>query len=278
MTSFRLLGATLRVEAEGGAAATVLKLTEALAEIVQTPPDTTLTVFGAPGSWRVAGEALDITDFPIDGSGPGTELEPLLLAAVTRAVLARTPLLVIHAAVVAAPDGLVVIPGASGHGKTTLAAALVRRGWGYVSDEVLAVDRTTGAVTPFARPLSLSPDSWSALGLDPLRCPAPGAEGLVAPAELGSIAVPGQVRHVLLTARRPGPPAVAPGRPGAAVRALLASAFNHYRAPRESLQTVLDLVRSAQVWDVGYAEAPELADMLCDVRLAGQAWAATAAR
>lgn len=238
------------------------------------PAAGTLEVSGGPGAWRVDGGVL--SEMGDDGYGAAAELAPLLLATLTRALLSTTPLLGVHAGVVAGPDGLVVVPGESGHGKTTLVAALVQQGWGYVSDEVLAVDRADGAISPFARPLSLGSDSWRVLGLDPDGAPGPDGEALVEVHRLGALGAVTGVRHVLLTRRRPGTVTVDVGTPGQAVAALLASAFNHYKAPQSSLQAVLHLARSAQVWDVGYQDAPQLAELLCGN--GSQDWVATSAR
>jgi hypothetical protein len=38
-----------------------------------------------------------------------------------------------------------------GHGKSTLATALVRRGWAYLSDELVPFDPSSGRVLPFPR-------------------------------------------------------------------------------------------------------------------------------
>lgn len=48
--------------------------------------------------------------------------------------------LIVHAAVIAGPDGAVVLPGGSGSGKSTLAAALAAGGWRLFSDEFALID------------------------------------------------------------------------------------------------------------------------------------------
>jgi hypothetical protein len=185
-----------------------------------------------------------------------------LLAELTRIAVEHSPRLCIHAGVVSAAGASIVVPGASGLGKSTLTAALVQAGFGYLSDEVLAVPRTGGLPARFARPLALAADSWTALGLDPAGRPAAGDERLVAPEQLGSLGAPAPVRHILLTQRRPGPPELAAVSRGAAVPALLNRSFNHFRDPAGSFHAVVDLVRQAQVWTAGYQEAPELAGLL----------------
>lgn len=71
----------------------------------------------------------------------------------------------IHGAAIAAPLGNVVLAGVSGSGKSTLAAAAALSGWGYIADEVAAVDPTTLTVAPYHRPIGLRRAGAEALGL-----------------------------------------------------------------------------------------------------------------
>jgi hypothetical protein len=203
---------------------------------------------------------LPTTDGPADAEVPdGDPAEAL--AELTRLAVAHSPLLCVHAGVVSGPDGLIAIPGESGLGKTTLVAALLRAGFGYLSDEALALDRDSGAVTAFPRPLSLRGDVWPLIGLAP--APAPDEERLVPPAALGrAAATGGRVRHIVLARRVPGPPQLDRAPRGEAVQALLRRAFNHYRAPEESFRAVVSVVRAADVWKASYADAPDLAELL----------------
>lgn len=63
--------------------------------------------------------------------------------------------LIIHSAVVAKGDTLVILPGKPGAGKSTLCAALVGEGWRLFSDELALVDTNTLQVHPVVRPISL---------------------------------------------------------------------------------------------------------------------------
>ncbi|MGI8665371.1 MAG: hypothetical protein ACR2N4_04990 [Jatrophihabitans sp.] len=192
-----------------------------------------------------------------------------LLADLTRLAVENSPLLCVHAGVVRAAQGSVLIPGSSGLGKTTLVAALVQAGFGYLSDEVLALDRHTAALTGFARPLALAADSWRLLSLAPDLAPAPGQEQLADVALLGSFGQPAPVAEILLAERRPGPAELLPLPRGAAVPAVLSRSFNHYRDPAASFHSVVALVRQARVWRAGYQDAPELAALLAERWLNG---------
>jgi hypothetical protein len=62
----------------------------------------------------------------------------------------------LHGACVVGPrGGAVLLVGGSGAGKSTLTAACVGAGLAYLSDEVAAIDRRTGLVSPYARPLGV---------------------------------------------------------------------------------------------------------------------------
>jgi hypothetical protein len=100
----------------------------------------------------------------------------------------------LHGACVAGRGGAVVLPGGPGAGKSMLAAACVRAGLSYLSDELVALDRRTGAVAPYAKPLTLQGERLvSASSLGPVAAGAvnptalafpryrPGADGSQAP-------------------------------------------------------------------------------------------------
>lgn len=61
----------------------------------------------------------------------------------------------IHAGAVVTPSGEgVLLPAASGSGKTTLTGALVRGGFGYLSDEAGAIDPVTRCLYPYPKALA----------------------------------------------------------------------------------------------------------------------------
>src|SRR4051794_1898027 len=72
----------------------------------------------------------------------------------TFVALEAPDLVFVHAGVVAHKGHAIVIPGKTYAGKTSLAAALVRAGATYYSDEYAPLDEL-GLVHPFAKPLSL---------------------------------------------------------------------------------------------------------------------------
>ena len=61
----------------------------------------------------------------------------------------------LHAAAMA-KDGIgIIFPGPSGSGKSTLALALLLQGYSYLSDELAAIDLSTGQLQPFPKPIGI---------------------------------------------------------------------------------------------------------------------------
>ena len=114
-----------------------------------TRPDLTLTARHVQGGGRRAvGAAL-----------------AQIVSDVDHAAMAATPCLAIHAACVAGAAGAILVPGASGVGKSTLAAACMQSGMTLLSDEAACLRRDEAVVVPHARPLGLSAVSRRLLGL-----------------------------------------------------------------------------------------------------------------
>ena len=83
------------------------------------------------------------------------QLTPLVTFRVRQTAINRHPyFLAIHAGVVSNGEHCILLPGASGRGKTTLTAALSRVGFRYFSDEFALLEETTLHVRPV--PLSLT--------------------------------------------------------------------------------------------------------------------------
>jgi hypothetical protein len=68
--------------------------------------------------------------------------------------------LILHAGGVERDGVGVVLPGAMEAGKTTLTAGLVRAGFGYLTDEGVAVDRDSLRIHAYPKPFSIDRGSW----------------------------------------------------------------------------------------------------------------------
>lgn len=143
------------------------------------------TYRGEPGYFT----ALD-GDVLVRSTAPTVAFAHLLFEANQQAIEQSPGLVRLHAAAVAAGGRVIAFPGPMGAGKSTLAAALVRRGLGYLTDEVVAIDPATTQVRPYAKPVSLGvapvslgPVSWTPpVGSDRFL----GSAGVVPASVLGS--------------------------------------------------------------------------------------------
>lgn len=69
-----------------------------------------------------------------------------------------------HAAVVEKNGVAVVLPAPPGSGKSTMCALMMLHGWRLLSDEHCYIDRTSGLIVPFVRPVSLKNNSIDVIG------------------------------------------------------------------------------------------------------------------
>jgi hypothetical protein len=170
--------------------------------------------------------------------------------------------LLLHAAA-AEQDGVVVLlPGPQGSGKSTVVAGLVRAGLGYVTDEAVAVDRSTATIEPYPKPIALDASALSALG-DPWPGPDPDGHAwlgqrLVAPQSIRPDAVSGDggaVHLIVLPTFRRGQRTTieAISRSEAAV-SLAQNAFNFETSGRGALKLVARLVRESECYRLEFGE------------------------
>lgn len=129
---------------------------------------------GGPQAGRFLVEAGDVT-FECNSGCNDARLARHFTDQVLAAVLRHRGLLVLHANAVEAPDGVIVIAGESGTGKSTTLAALLDRGCRMLSDDVTAL-RPGGAagsveVPPGAAQTHLTEDAAENLGylVDPAQ-------------------------------------------------------------------------------------------------------------
>ena len=154
----------------------------------------------------------------------------------------------VHAGVVAVDGRAVLLPASSFAGKTTLVAALVRRGAAYLSDEYAVLD-PAGGVHPYARSLSFRRDD------------RPGNDERSA-AELGGEVAPGPCRAGAVLATRYVPGASWDPRPlsrGDAALALLEHTVAARTAPERVLPTLQAVTSGAAAWESPRGEADEVA-------------------
>lgn len=159
-----------------------------------------------------------------------------------------------HAGAVGLDGRVVLVPGRSFSGKTTLVEAAVRAGWEYYSDEFAVID-ATGSVHPYPRPLGVR-------GADETASPVSVTEfgGRVASS-------PGTVAAVVSTHHRPGgawSPVVVEG--SAAALPLIDNAVRARLAPQAVVATAAAVVDGGARTYVGdRGEAAEVVAALAEL-------------
>ena len=141
-----------------------------------------------------------------------------LLSEVTRLVFERTgDGIVLHGAALVRGDRALVLAGGSHAGKSTLAAWLTHRGWGFLTDEAAVVDRQALVVAPFWRPINVRrPGPLDALLAD--SRPGEDAEVLLPASTIGRLAAEAPLARIVFPEFAPGEPAAArPLSPAAAL-------------------------------------------------------------
>ena len=174
MTSLRLLSANVRVDLVG-----VDHLPTAVTERVRGVLDQLEVASASDGTVapvrRVLvtdpGDVLHVGGRPLPGRPD--RAAAAIVAVLDGEFLAATPCLTIHAAVVAGPRGAAIVPGVSGTGKSTLAAACQQPGLLLVSDEAACLDPHRDVLWPHPRPLGLDRGSRRACSGSHPRMTAP---------------------------------------------------------------------------------------------------------
>jgi hypothetical protein len=194
------------------------------------------------------------------------ELLAWLLPALNTAALDGYAGLAVHAGVLGRGERAIALPARSGAGKTTLVAAGLRAGFGYLSDEALCVDFGSRAVAAYPRPLVMSGWSREAVGAGRSGTAVGTGEWALTPQDLGGdvLTTPAVLADIVLPVRRPGPPALARADRSEALGWLLRRSFNHYRRPGPAFSLAADLVRRAGAWRLEVGDPLEAAALLVE--------------
>jgi HprK-related kinase A len=176
--------------------------------------------------------------------------------------------LIIHAAVVERDGRALIMPGPPGAGKSTLAAALVNRGWRLFSDEMTLIDIGDRSIVPLTRPISLKDRS-----IDAIRRFAPDAvfnapTHNTAKGTISHMKAPSDhVRRAHETARAgwvvfpkyvAGAPAkLVPHSKPDAVLELATNSFNYRAQGRTGFEVLCDVVDASACYDFEYGALDE---------------------
>jgi hypothetical protein len=144
---------------------------------------------------------------PISAPSPISQAILELMADVNSAAVASRPdKLVLHAGAVSLRGSGLLLPAQSGAGKSTMTAALILRGFRYLSDEAAAIDPISLEVEPYPKPLTLSGGSLALLGRHALPGDAGGLKQVVACSALraGAVSRPVPARLLIFPSYQPG--------------------------------------------------------------------------
>jgi hypothetical protein len=182
-----------------------------LARPADAPADGSSAADGSAGSPVLSMVDVGGDDRPrfriyVDGQRRWSDDEDALLLAtaldeITQMAIDSLPgQVMLHAGAVERDGQVVVVAGDSGRGKSTLTAALVQRGYRYLTDEVVAIDPTSLRARPFAKAIDLDATSRQLLGLgSPRRRGSAATEKApVAVEQIGAVSTGGQVALVVL--------------------------------------------------------------------------------
>ena len=91
------------------------------------------------------------------------DLTPTLAWHINRSAVDRSldQYVLLHASAAALAGVTVILPADEESGKSTTVAGLLRNGFDYITDEIVAMDPSTGEVTPFPKALSIDPGAWA---------------------------------------------------------------------------------------------------------------------
>ena len=190
-----------------------------------------------------------------------------LLFEANRHAIDDTPdLVLVHASAAVVDGRAIVMPGPMGAGKSTLVAALVRAGLGYLTDEIVALDPATGVVVPYPKYLSLGPALAHMVpevraGLRTVV----GDQRLVSPEalRLGAVAPPAPPRVVVFPRyERGATTAVSRLRPAAALAALAQHAFHLDRDGPRVMATLAAMVERSSCFEMVSGDVDEARDAL----------------
>ena len=199
---------------------------------------------------------------------------PQLEAALNhQTMLTQNTFFQLHAGVMSHQNRAVVFTGKSGTGKSTLAAALMARGWSYLCDEFALIEPKSLLVYPFPKALSIKQAGRDAI--ERLNLPLVSGEwsdgkrtrpfSYVTPTEAGSggIGGPCPVKSVLFLSRRTNMPLrwsrlTAPE----AAMTLYRCGLNTENLGRQAFETAVALARQAQCFEFNLGSVEESCDAL----------------
>jgi len=180
--------------------------------------------------------------------------------------------LFLHAGSVARDGHALVMPAAMDAGKSSLVVALLELGFGYLSDELGAIDPVTGRACPFPKRISLDDDAlrhFPGLGdalVDPREAGVSLPQRFLRPEDVGAaVAEAAPPRWIVfLGTERSGPPRLEPVSRADAVRRMAANCFNLYRYQERGVVLLTRVGHEAEAFELRGGTPRERAALLAE--------------
>ena len=180
--------------------------------------------------------------------------------------------LLIHASAVEQGGEAIILPAPPESGKSTLAAGLVRSGFQYLTDEVVAIDRATGVIDPFPRALSVDQGSWHVLAdlrpqLPPDTHRFASKQWQIPPQSIrpDAVGTRARPRTIILPRYREGSPTeLVPLERVQAVRAMAEQSFNLVVHGGQALAVLAKLARDAQCYRLTVSDLGDACDLIVE--------------
>lgn len=178
--------------------------------------------------------------------------------------------LLFHAGVVGTPSGrTIVLPAPTGAGKSTLVAALLLRGFTYLSDELAPLDPITRRVYPYERPIALHQSSLELLpGLASRVSPPPTNRAddhpFLRPQDVGGVRgdAGSPLAVVFPSSDRGGHAQLQPMAAAEAMRELVANSVNLAVYGKRGLTFLSEVLQAVEPYRLAGGDAAARADVL----------------
>lgn len=185
----------------------------------------------------------------------------------------RSDFLQLHAASLQRDGRGLVLPANTGCGKTTLAAALLARGWSYFSDEFALLDPQTLALRPFPRALCIKEPGFAVIDRLALRMErktpyqkvTKGRVAYLNPLDIrpGMVAQPAPVRWIVFPRYAAGAaPLLSPMSPAEAAYEATRQCFNFPVYRGRAVALLARLAQAAECYRLIAGDVDETCDLL----------------
>jgi hypothetical protein len=283
MTDYRALDHPFRATSNEPAVATFLdELLRPLREEVPAEPAHGSEVTAYHLAYRLEGEEemarLSVDDETVyRGRRPDRPLRQFLHELNRRCMTQtaqRRP--VLHAAAAKLGDRAIVLPQAPRAGKSTLVARLATGGWGYGTDELVAIDPANLAASGVPRAITLRPDVWSLFHEGWVPTPPelsrflPDRRFLIPP---DCTDEPIDLTHVVLyvyDAHLAEDVDLRPLEPIETLRALLGASFSVGDHPQRDLTTLARLTERVGAWQLRSGSLEAACAALAELPMSGR--------